>query len=222
MWRIKKTEERTMEGEKRIGELKGEIQKIEDRLRRLPEEIGSVKGKIEEARKRLEAEKQETEGLRRQRQSSLTEGKGVGEISMRLNRIRENSEILEDTIVGFEGKLSQVETEEKEIRGKPEALREEITKLELVPLVQKYNELGEEMGKVLKDFFPKLWTLRGSERSLNSVVFPSTFAEKWTGALELVPRLCFGNQPKGENFFSFASLKEDHIRKNRLVQKSEE
>jgi len=183
---------------------------IEKRFREIPGEIALTQGRIEESRKRVESTEARVAEAREERQRLLAAGKKADKPSAEMRAIREDSEELQDLVLGLERRLGDLRAEEIALREEEKKCSYEAARLAVIPLMNRYNAVAKELGGISKEIYLTSVKYREdlSEFRVNGLVSPSSW-EGWA----TVSSLSLPGEPNGHFFDQKAlvyALRERH------------
>jgi len=133
-----------------LASLQKQLEQIEARIGSIPGELQRFKEKIGERKYSLEVMEKRIEDARKERQDLLASGKSPEQASQRLEKHRDEFELLEDEIAGMERKIKFLQEEEPALVISRKECKEEIFKIRLAPLVEEYNQGAEKVGLALQ------------------------------------------------------------------------
>lgn len=198
-------DERQKELERLVGEQNRRLRDIEKQLENIENECSTTGQQLIEARKQMEKLNTEHETSRKERQVILANGGDPSKINARLKAIKDELEMVEDKIIGLEGRNEKLKEEEKILVEEQKEVRMNILKVQFKPLIEEYNEQASQLAQVVK----KIWDLRDAllePYTGSSVIFPPAWEES---ALNKIPKLFLPVQPlsnrDGDNYYFILS-----------------
>jgi hypothetical protein len=140
---------------KKFEDLKIRREKLLQRKEILPQEIEEFQKRIQEDKFNLTKSLDYIELCDQNRQKAAAmAGPSSGEVISLTKKIRETYEqleLIEATIKGCQGKVKELEVEEKGLPNELSLVENEITRLEFEPLLQEYNEANKARGEIVKE-----------------------------------------------------------------------
>lgn len=173
-------------------EQKRELDALCEKAKALSEEqeantknIEKVKAQLERAQANLEVIKRDRSKCHERRQLAIAFDKDPSEITTELKRLRDDEDLLEDTLVGLGSRLRDLESESGILRDEKNETEWLLQFFEIIPSIIAYNHLAEKTGEVLSTLYPLLWTTEESQKFIVSSL------HDWGEGLWLIPRLSF-------------------------------
>ena len=145
--------EKMVEQLKDLKDLKDKYEGIIRRIEYIPKEIITIEKRMEERARDLEQILKDIENARKERQVLLVTGGKVNEVSARIKGLWEKCDLAEDEILGLKARARELRDEEVSILEDEKSARDEIIKVNLIPLVETYNRDAEALSNTLKEIF---------------------------------------------------------------------
>ena len=167
-----------------------------DERKSLYNELGA---RIAEIKREIQNLNSQRGSKKSERQTLLSYGQDVWQITRAIAEIDVALEEKEDAIVGIEARLPEIKAEIESIENEIYNINGNLQKQRLIEVSKKYNKKAEELGKILRDFWD-LYDSLSHKKGFTPCVYCDNFYES---AMNKVPVLKFaGSDPsKGDYFF---------------------
>jgi hypothetical protein len=181
------------------------FQIVEKRIEAIPKETEANEKKITERTADLNGILESIEVGRKQRQKLLVSGGKVEEATRKIREFWEKCDLLEDEILGLKEKGKDLHAEKEDLLKEKDTVRDEIIKIRLIPLKEKYNKNAEMASDALKGILSIMdeYGLPFGDSQKEWGRFIST--SSWIG-LRIVPRLSQTNDKPEEDFFNITEI----------------
>ena len=132
---------------------KEELKALEDRHTSIRKEIKQSHKKLNEAKTKIEEVKAYYKSTQNDRQGLLAASKDVTEITATMNSLKDQEELLKDTIAGLERKIEELNKQEAQAEQDMSGVKQSMLRLKLIPLVDEYNEAAEKLARILEQVY---------------------------------------------------------------------
>lgn len=136
---------------RKIEDLEKEISQLDARIAEGEREQTYLTKRLQDAEERLTSLDDQAKEMRGRRQTALADGIGCEELTVKMDGMKHDRELIEDEITGLREKLAHFSAEPN-LRVKKAELERLIVKGTLIaPIVDRYNRLARQMAKALTD-----------------------------------------------------------------------
>lgn len=172
--------------------LEKKLQDIKKRVEQNAKDIEAAAKRKADAVERQEKLQIQYESNRGERQLQLALGKDASQISKQVRELKDQSEIVEDEIIGLDMRLADLVGEKEALQKNLIETEVEIGRSKLRPLVAAYNEKAAELADIVESIWQLRIELNEGIQSPQAVY--ST--EGWDdNALSCIPKLFFHEEP---------------------------
>jgi len=166
-----------------------------DQIEKIPADIESIRERLAKAEKDLAVVAERLNNAREKRQVMISKGESVEGISSEINQLREEKELLEDQVLGFEKRIESLIEMQGSLAEQKHILGLEVGREKINALIGPYNDAALKLGEISKKII--LLALQyGSESAWNWNA--GLFRKSSRDGFDNIPRLARQDEPGPE------------------------
>jgi phage shock protein A len=182
--------------EERFKAEQGNLENIGKEIVAVKKEISNAQEKLKLTEDFLKSIEKQLEEERERRQNAIALGQNTKtfdlEIKKLIRELEEQKIYYEDSIIGFERRIENLESELLLLNEEKKEIERTIIRFQIVPLVEEWNKTGEKMASILERLIPLADSLGESLMEFRSGA-KTIFYSSWEG-IDCIAKFYLGDE----------------------------